>query len=306
MMNPQIETLTVTVPLALTAHSQGNTFRRYQSHPNKANQVYLNTLAVYAVNFYLQCQEFETNLEESDSWDPIMQTLLDVADLVVTGRGKLECRPVLPQAEVVRVPAEVWDDRIGYVVVQLDESWREATLLGFVETVNSEELPLTQLRSLEELPEYLNHIRPTTDLSQWWEGIVAAGWQAVENLVAPPETHLAFRLRMAHQFKLIELGQSGQSVEMRVTLTEAAEAEINITLAVQPFGYAQGEPVNDQPYLPANLELMLLNEDGAPVLDAYASSDNKIIELEFTGEPGDRFSVKVTWGDISVTEKFVV
>ena len=131
-MNPVIEPWIFTVPLALEAHSRAEQFRRYQSNPDKAKQVYLNTLAVYAVNMYLQCRGFETDLETSDSWNPAMQMLLDTADLVVKNRGRLECRPVLPNAEVVCTPAEVWSERIGYVAVRLSESLREATLLGFV------------------------------------------------------------------------------------------------------------------------------------------------------------------------------
>jgi hypothetical protein len=183
-MKPEIEAWTFTVPLALEAHAQAEQFRRSQPNPHKAKQVYLNTLAVYAVNTYLQCRGFETDLDKSASYDPVMQMLMDTADLVVKNRGKLECRPVLPDAEVVCVPAEVWEERIGYVAVQLHESLREATLLGFVKKVARSELPLSQLRSLEELPRYLNKINPLVNLSQWFENVFDASWQAVEAIVS--------------------------------------------------------------------------------------------------------------------------
>jgi hypothetical protein len=182
-MNPEIEAWTFTVPLALEAHSQAEQFRRSQSEPHKAKQVYLNTLAVYAVNSYLQGRGFETDLDKSASYDPVMQMLMDTADLVVKNRGKLECRPVLPDADNLCIPAEVWEERIGYVAVQLHESLREATLLGFVEKVSRSELPLSRLRSLEALPGYLNKIKPLVNLSQWFENVFEAGWQAVEALI---------------------------------------------------------------------------------------------------------------------------
>ena len=150
-MKPTIETLTKTVPLAFSAHSIAQQFYSHQSNHCKAKQVYLNTLAVYAVNVYLQHLGFETDLSESASWDPLMQTLMDVADLEVKNYGKLECRPVLLGKEVVYFPAEVWSERIGYIAVQLNESLKEATLLGFAEKVDKSELPLSQLRSLEDL-----------------------------------------------------------------------------------------------------------------------------------------------------------
>jgi Protein of unknown function (DUF1822) len=304
-MNDPIENFTFSVPLMLTAHTQAKEFVRHQANQEKAKQVYLNTLAVYAVNFYLECQGFETNVATSNSWDPVMQTLLDVADLDVKNRGKLECRPVVPGSKIVRVPAEVWDDRIGYVAVQFDELLQEATLLGFAEAVKCEELPLSQLQSLEELPGYLEElpgyldkIQPPIDLSQWLEGVFAEGWEKLENLLQTRQPQLVFRLKMAQRCKLIELGESGESVEMIVKLTEASEAEFDISVMVRS--------PHQESYLPANLQLMLMDEDGETVLDAYARNDNQTIELEFTGSSGDNFSVKVVLGDICITEKFLL
>lgn len=58
-MNPQIdESLTFTVNLALEAHAKAKQFRSHASNPQKAKQIYLNTLAVYAVNFLLTVSGF--------------------------------------------------------------------------------------------------------------------------------------------------------------------------------------------------------------------------------------------------------
>ncbi len=300
-MNPEIESWTFTVPLALEAHLRAEQFRRYHSNPNKAKQVYLNTLAVYAVNVYLQCQGFETDLEKSASWEPTMQMLMDTADLVVKNCGELECRPVLPNAEIVNIPAEVWEERIGYVAVQLNESLREATLLGFVEKVARPELPLDQLRSLQALSGYLNKFKPLVNLSQWFEDIFDASWQAVEALLGSKPIDLALSFRYAPEVKrckLIELGTPDQSVAMTVVVAGESDLEMGITVEVQP-------PIG-QTYLPSNLQLMVLDENGEVVIDARARSDNESIQLEFDGELGDRFSVKVALDDVSVTENFVI
>jgi hypothetical protein len=300
-MKPEIEAWTFTVPLALEAHAQAEQFRRSQPNPHKAKQVYLNTLAVYAVNTYLQCRGFETDLDKSASYDPVMQMLMDTADLVVKNRGKLECRPVLPDAEVVCVPAEVWEERIGYVAVQMHESLREATLLGFVKKVARSELPLSQLRSLEELPRYLNKINPLVNLSQWFENVFDASWQAVEAVVSTEPTELAFRFRSSpyvRRGKLIELGTPGQSVTVIIAITQESEQEMDISVEAQP--------PKGQTYLPSNLQLMVLDEDGEAVIDTHTRSQNKTIQLEFGGEPKDRFSVKVALGDVSLTENFVI
>lgn len=303
IINSELEPWAVTVPLALSAHSQADQFRRYQADPNKARQVYLNTLAVYAVDVYLQQRGFETNLNQSASWDPAMQMLMDTADLVVANCGKLECRAVLPNTTVMHVPPEAWQDRIGYVAVQLSESLREATLLGFIKQTAKSEVPLSQLRSLAELPRHLNHARPLVNLGQWFEGMFEASWQAVEALVRP-EPELAFSFRApseaeVRRYKLVELGAaSGQSVAVMIAIAPASEPEIDISVEVRP--------PEGQTYLPANLQLMVLDEVDEAVLDAQAGSDNQHMQLEFTGEPGDQFSIKVALGEVSVTESFVI
>jgi hypothetical protein len=68
---------------------------------------------VYAVDFYMQCLEVETDVEKSDSRNPISLKFMDVADLPVKQLGKLECRPVLPDAQVCQIPAEIFSDRMG-------------------------------------------------------------------------------------------------------------------------------------------------------------------------------------------------
>lgn len=92
------------VPLVQTAYKIAEKFSLRQKDPQKAKQVYFNSLAVYAVRFYMKCMGVETDWEKSESWDLVTQTLLDVADLDLPDLGKLECRPVLPENESVYIP----------------------------------------------------------------------------------------------------------------------------------------------------------------------------------------------------------
>lgn len=149
-------TVSFPVPLTLEAYQQAKKLSIRQSHLQKAEQVYFNTLAVYAVNSYLECMGIETDLAASDSQEPIMLLLSDTADLIIKNIGKIECRPVLENEEFVRIPLDVWENRIGYIAVQINEPFKEATLLGFVEEVETEEIPINQLQSLEKFWEYLD------------------------------------------------------------------------------------------------------------------------------------------------------
>lgn len=51
---------------------------------------------------------------------------------------------------------------------------------------------------------------------------------------------------------------------------------------------------------------MLLDALGEAVMEAIARSTNSYIQLQFSGSQGEYFSVKVTLGDVSVIENFVI
>lgn len=179
------------IPLLIPSKARdlAQEFARQQPTRDQAKQVYLNTLAVCLVNNYLRIMGIPTDLNAGDSWNPAVRLFANVADLTVVGRGRLECRPVLPgKASVCHVPAEVHTDRIAYVVVELDLKHQQANLLGFVPTVEREVLPLKQLRSPDELLEHLLSPQPqTVNLRQWLQQTIDAGWQTVESLLHPPQ-----------------------------------------------------------------------------------------------------------------------
>jgi hypothetical protein len=313
-MKPLSDSLTFTVPLSTSAHARAEQFRRQQSNPQKAKQVYLNTLAVSAVNFYLRCMGIETDWDASYSCNPVMCSLMDIADLDIKNRGKLECLPVLPPSQIVCIPPEVWSDRIGYVAVELDSSLQRATVLGFTETVpESGELPINQLRSLEDLLEHLRQseqpesLKTQVNLSQWFKNLFETGWQPFEAIFGTE--NLAFSFRSDSQLseatirraKLIDLGlQLGsQSVVMLVAITPDANQKVSILVQVHPDA---GEM-----FLPPNIKLVLLSLSGETLQEVQSRSHDNYIQLKrFRGLPGEGFSIQVTLGNTTVTETFVI
>jgi hypothetical protein len=310
-----------TVPLALSAHLQAKKFRSDQSNPHKATQVYLNTLAVYATNYYLQCLGFKTNLDKSDSWNPTLQTLMDVADLEVADCGKLECRAMMPQTDCLWVPPEVISDRIGYVAVQFDESLRQATLLGFTEKVAECKLPISQLRSLEMLPGYLNRLRQpqsVVKLDRWLENIFEAGWNAANELFIAPKPAFNFRsgdlamtpvdndLPVVKRRKLLDLEAIAQGAAAKpiadrlvlmVGLMPTSDREREIWVKLFPDG--------ERTHLPPNLQLIVLDDTGEALMQATARSTESIL-LKFSGEVGEQFSLKIALDDLSLSEAFII
>ena len=213
--------LCFSIPLPLAIHATAQRFCQPQWSSQKTKQVYLNTLAVYAVDAYLTCLGVDTVLEQGNSWDPFMQSLTDTADLVIVNQGqkkRLECRPVLSTASMCRVPPEVWDQRLGYVAVQLDDDLCYAKLLGFLPQVNEMDVPLYQWRSLDMLiqsvttqstvttllseegqplntlpnpqlePLFVQSLEPKQTvghLTEWLKGNVEEGWKQLQELTLP-------------------------------------------------------------------------------------------------------------------------
>ena len=89
----EIEDYSLPLPITQTADITAQRFSLQQPNPEKAEQVRLNTLAVYAVHNYLQLMGIPTELTAGDSWNPVMRLCTDVADLEVIGKESLGMSP---------------------------------------------------------------------------------------------------------------------------------------------------------------------------------------------------------------------
>ncbi|MEP0879215.1 DUF1822 family protein [Funiculus sociatus GB2-M2] len=174
--------LTVSVPLTARDRTTAERFAKQQPNAEKYTQVYRNTLAVLATHRYLEWLSIESTYEQSQSWNRFGQTFSNIADLFVyQGKGSLECRAIHPGDDRCFIPEDVQRDRIGYVMVQLDTSYREAVLLGFVPHVSVTHLPLSYLQPLDSLIDQVTgkaNVKPITQLSSLIKGVLDQGWQA--------------------------------------------------------------------------------------------------------------------------------
>ncbi|NMG06694.1 DUF1822 family protein [Brasilonema sp. UFV-L1] len=309
-MNSIINKLTFSVPLSVEAHAIAQEYSQGISNTVKRKQVYLNTLAVYAVENYLQCMGFATDWKESDSRNNLATKLMDVADLEVKGIGKLECRSVLPKAEVCAIPPEVWEDRVGYVAVQFNSSLKEATILGFT-TQAAAEVSLSQLQSLEDFLLYLSELEVAKSpeeedssslvkIGQWLDGFVDAGWQTIENLLNPQQLGLAFKSAVSMtRGQKIDLGVhlDKLSVALVVKVASESQGEVDILTQVYPVG---------QNVLPEGVKLSISDESGAIVLEVTSRDEDNWIQLEFSAELGEKFQIMVVYGESQETRDFQV
>ena len=152
----------LTVPIELKAHEMARQLAAVQSTVQKGKRAYLNALAVYAVHSYLKWLQIETDLEGSDSFNQVKTALANVADLVITGIGSLECRPVLPGETTILLPEEVIENRIGYVGVQFSDRLDSVQLLGFAPTLHSsnppQQIAVAELMPIDTLIEQITRL----------------------------------------------------------------------------------------------------------------------------------------------------
>ncbi|MGJ3245284.1 MAG: DUF1822 family protein [Elainellaceae cyanobacterium] len=322
MITSSSDSLTMTVPISLAAHQRAQRLCRRQRDRQKAQQIYLNTLAVSAVDLYLRCMAVQTNLDTSQSADPVLVTALDTAALEIVNQGLLECRPVLPNQPSVYIPPEVWSDRLGYVAVQLDDSLSTATLLGFVKTVNTQNIPLDQLRPLDELLEHLQQSQPAqvvesrTHLSRWLENLVDDGWRSLESLLGAHQTQLAFGFRshaplndtMVKRAKLLDLGLqlNHQSLALLVAITPHAQTPSSDVQDMLDI-LVQLHPSHGETHLPSDVHISLHSESGDVLQDVRSRQYDNYIQLKrFRGTPGECFDIQVSLGQTNIIETFVI
>ncbi|MBD2529777.1 DUF1822 family protein [Nostoc flagelliforme FACHB-838] len=314
----QLDDYALTLPISQTARTTAQQFAKQQPNPEKAEQVRLNTLAVWVVNDYLQMMNIPTDLQASDSWNPIMRLCGNVADLEVSSIGRLECRPVHCHQQIFSIPPETWEERVGYLAVQFDEFLQEAKLLGFIPSVTDEILPLAQLQPLEAFIDHIWQLRqsPVTslvNLSQWFAGIFETGWQTIESLWNVPELRPTYAFRSIETLELDSLNQP-ESITKRAKLIDLGIQILNqpVMLIVeispekdqQTSIHLQLHATGNQIYLPSGVHLTVLDSSGAVFLDAQSRKSDNYIQLQFRGEPTEQFSVRVAFENTSITEHF--
>jgi hypothetical protein len=308
------EGLSFSIPLSFSAHSVARRLSSKQSNSQKANQVYLNSLAVYAVDSYLRCLGIETEIKRSDSYNPISLMLMDVADLYIKGLGKLECRPVLPDSTVCQIPPEVWSDRIGYVAVRISQSLKQAEIIGFTQNVpitqmsnEIAEIPLTQLQSIEEFLEYLNPCGKLpvhsvqANLRQWLENLFEESWQDVNSLLSPNQLPLAFRGidnfgEVVERAKVIHLDSQGnQQTVVLVVKLRSSEEDINITVEIFP---------KSTHYLPESMHVKVIDAEKIVQMQAVTDIAHQDIELSFKVKLNEQFSLEMSFRETTIVEYF--
>lgn len=316
MKNVMNHPLIFTVPLSYEAHENAERCVESIKNPDKLKQVYLNSLAVYSVNYYLQLMGLETEIENSYSQDPIAVQLSNVADLSLKNIGKVECCPVLPDENQFNITPDVTEERLAYIAVQFTESLKQGTILGYIKNPLAT-VELNQLQSLEDLLLYLSTLeieakeieaQSESKLGKWLEGIVEEGWQRVEELFTPQQLGLAFMNRnevsvmRGQELDLgIQLNQVSVALVTKVTRlinpNDEGISEADILMQIRPISVLN---------LPSELVLQIKDDSGEIVLETQSREEDNWIQLAFSAEYGEAFQVVVSYQDAVITKNFLL
>lgn len=316
--------MTECIPIELSQKTiaLADKFAKKQTDPDKAKQVYYNTIAVKVVNSYLRWMEFETDLEASESWNPLTQLFNNSADLVLKNIGSLECRPILAGQQEISLPIEARENRIGCLLVKMEEDNRSIQIIGGFLADQKGNLPETikvaELISTEEFVEELDTLEPLesptpqpiaqVNLGQWLKGIFEEGWQKGSELFQSQQLSVAWgsgektesdELEKIEGYKEINIQTDliSCSVVLKVLFRRENQQSWKVQIRVSPAG---GEE-----YLPPGLELQVL--DGEEVIArSIARSNDNWIQRNIKAEPRDEFATKIVYRQAEVKNLFTI
>ena len=308
------------------------------SHESSQWQIYLNTLALFALEKWLKERMPEQSISTSDR-------LVENTGRLNIGEFKV-CAIATEHLldELVKLPRDVVESpeltTHFYAILEVLEEQEEVIFRGYLNYNQSidyrdrtnlqpqddfYQLPLSlfdtepnhllfSCRFLEPTSISLpveatmttatskEYIQNTTKLSQWLQNIFDETWQTIDSLINP-EANLEYGLRnvdpQVKRAKLINLGM--QLGEGNVALLVKIKGEPNGKLAVS----IQLHPDGEARHLPPNLKLILLSKAGKVLQEVQSRTQDNYIQLKsFRGEPGKRFQIQVSLGSLSITENF--
>jgi Protein of unknown function (DUF1822) len=310
--------LNVNLPISSLARHTAQQFAEEQVTLHKARRTFLNTLSVWAVHDYLALMDVTTDLNQGDSWNPLMRHCGDVADLVVSGMGRLECRALFGSAMSCYVPPDAWWERIAYVFVQIHPSYTQATLLGFSLRVEQMEVLTSALQPMDEFCVYLHQVQQNSSvlagkyvlLRDWLEGHDSDHWLDLPELFAHMKW-VSFRWQSEGGIS-IQRAEPFEGGVSRGKLIPLGLSLIPLTIQIEPIKphrynvVARVFPCSGSCLIPEGLVLGVLDSVGNIVLQAQARQQDGLLELRFSGAMDEVFQVRLSLDDLWVTKPFMI
>lgn len=170
--------------------------------------------------------------------------------------------------------------------------------------------------------------KPVSHLSAWLKEVVEIGWETwdtLEKIIEPKQVELIrvrsgyvnVRKAKGYHTNSERLNTNQRNIEPRIRLlgTEIKQLEQPIALSVSPTAIDSSKfkilvkvcPTGELSDQDPELQMILLDDEEHILAETKAKVKNtKDINLNFDAELGDTFSIRVVFGDVSFTEKFMI
>jgi Protein of unknown function (DUF1822) len=184
-----------------------------------------------------------------------------------------------------KVYAEV--DEITAVIQKMSQATEEYQLRMFAKRLG--EIATDNAKKSDAIQALIHLLQTTQDDETLWIAVESL-WQ-----IDPGNAAVGVR-----RIKLIDLGiqLAGEGVALAVALVPKLNQRFGVLLQVYPTGR--------ETYLPPELQLSLLDESGKVLRIVKARLADMYIQLKFSGEIGERFSVRVSLGETEIIEDFAI
>jgi hypothetical protein len=303
----KLTTFDLRVPLTSAAHTIALQFAAEQDNPIKGKQVYLNTLAVIAVQKCLSWVGVESNFAISDCFNPSKRAIFDVADLSLLPGGErpiIECRPVLPNQTQVTIPPESIEDRLGCVAVEFYPHMNNVKMRGFKEFKEFEEIEEKKIaiesfdrfaRIFDCLPD-INYILPETGLYG------DDSWKLPEEFgLKQPIYANNHTSENEINWKIKEFYFNNTSINEKIVLMIGCPSKIHENSSIKIVL----RPSSKDRDLPRNLSMIIESKSG--ILQSIDSKlQSKLTSAINISTAGAFFSIKLKYENQVFGENFVV
>ncbi len=199
---------------------------------------------------------------------------------------------------------------------KLDEIWGDDDADESVDSessTNKSSSPIPQLKQPAIAP-ISQYTAGVINLSEWLQNPEGSqsNWQPLESFLSNQEGNLIFRFASAPRSRSADTETSNLSVSR---VREIALPDHPVALIINCQLESDGRrdilvrlypSKEEQTYLPQGAQLIILDESGEVFLEAQSRSADNWIQLEFRGEAGEHFSVKVVLEDVNITEDFAI
>jgi Protein of unknown function (DUF1822) len=144
-------------------------------------------------------------------------------------------------------------------------------------------------------------------LGAWLQGQFTEVWRSIDAIFPPQQLAAAWRNSSALPNELYEINRvkvlefssqiGDESIALCVGLTSVNEAEVNIGIQICPVG--------DNLILLNEVQVRLLDGRGSEIGQASAAI-TETIQLQFSGQIGEQFSIEITSGNRRIVEAFEI